>query len=192
MALPDLAAPADLSARGVDISDTAAVATMLAVASSLVREAAGSPILEHGATVTLWATEPGHWLEIPVRPVTAISSVTRDGSLVTDYKLVNGGLWRAAGWSGWEPLEIEVELTCGLPEVPASIVHLVCDLAILGMENATAGAIDPRAVAERIDDYSVTFAAGADMVASAMTVPARTRSSLRARFGGGVTSLGMR
>lgn len=192
MALPDLATSADLSARGVDVSDTGLVAVMLTAASALVREAAGSPILEHDATVTFWAIEPGLWLDIPVRPVTAVSAVTLDGDTVTDYKVVDGSLWRACGWALWEPLEVEVSLTCGLPETPATVVQLVCDLAIAGMQSATAGAIDSRVVAERIDDYSVTFADGADLVASAMTVPPKTRASLRARFGGGVGSVGLR
>lgn len=192
MALPDLATSADLSARGVDVTDTALVSTMLAVASSLVREAAGSPIAEHDATVTLWATDRGPWLELPVRPVTAVTSVSLDGDTLTDYKLADGALWRCAGWSCGEPLEVVVALTCGLPEVPASIVQLVCDLAILGMSTASEGALDARVVAERIDDYSVTFADGTDALSSAMTVPSATRASLRARFGGGVGSVGSR
>lgn len=193
MALPDLATSADLSARGVDISDTALVSTMLAVASSLVREAAGSPIAQHEATVTFWAVDQSQWLPLPVRPVTAVSAVTLDGDTITDHKVVDGSLWRLHGWAGrYEPLEVEVTLTCGLPTVPASVVQLVCDLAIVGMNTATSGAIDPRVVAERIDDYSVTFAGPGELVASAMTVPAATRRNLRARFGGGAGSVRLR
>lgn len=192
MALPDLAADADLSARGVDIADTDLVATMLAVASSLVREAAGSPILEHTAMVTWWALEPGEWLDIPVTPVRSVASVSRDGVAVTDHKLIYGDLWRASGWFAREPVEIEATLTCGLPEVPEHIKQLVCDLAILGINSATAGALDPRVITERVDDYAVTFASGAAAVASAMTVPNATRLALRAQFGRGVGSLRLR
>lgn len=193
MALPDLAASADLSARGVDVSNAALVAVMLEVSSALVRQAAGSPVLEHDATVVFHALDSyTPWLDIPVRPVTAVATVTLDGVAVTDYKVVDGRLWRSVGWCGREPVEVEVALTCGLPTVPADIVQLVCDLAILGMDTATAGAIDPRVVAEKIDDYAVTFSKDGAVVASAMTIPAATRHSLRARFGGGMGSVALR
>jgi hypothetical protein len=193
MALPNLASLADLIARGVDTTtNPATVVTMLGVASSLVRQAAGSPVAQHVATVTFHATEYGEWLELPVKPVTAVASVSLDNVVVTGWKFVNGDLWRREGWYTYEPVEVEVTLTCGLPEVPAHIVQLVCDLAILGTKTAAEGAIDPRVVAERIDDYSVTFAKGAESVASAMTIPPMTRHSLRAQFGRGVGSVRMR
>ncbi|WP_370290246.1 hypothetical protein [Nocardioides sp.] len=189
MALPNLAAQADLTARGVaGVSDT-----WLAVASSLVREAAGSPILSASATVSWWATERGEqWLSIPVTPVRSISSLTLDGSAVTDYRLVNGDLWRHCGWSWGVPLEVEATLTVGLPDVPEHIRQLVCDLAILGANTATAGALDPRVVAESIDDYSVRFADSAAVVASAMSIPKATRLALRRQFGRGVAGLKIR
>lgn len=192
MALPDLATTADLSARGYVADDPTVEATMLAVASSLVREAAGSPIAEHAATVTWWATEPGEWLDIPVKPVRSISALTLDGTAITDHKLVHGDLWRSSGWYSCEPVEVEATLVCGLPAVPEHIKQLVCDLAILGIDTATAGAVDPRVVAERIDDYSVTFSPAAATVASAMTIPSATRIALRAQFGRGVGSVRMR
>lgn len=193
MALPDLASAADLSARGIDTSSNAAlVSTMLGVASSLVRQASGSPVAQHTATITFFSTEWDQYLALPTSPVTAVSAVTLDGIAVTDYKLVDGSLWRRSGWYAGEPVEVEVSLTCGLPEVPPHIVQLVCDLAILGVNSATAGALDPRVIAERIDDYSVTFAQGAATVASAMTIPQATRVALRAQFGGGVGSVRMR
>jgi hypothetical protein len=192
VALPNLAAAADLSARGVDISNSALVDTMLAVASSLVREAAGSPILSATVTVSWWVTEWSEWETVPVRPLRSVASVTLDGAAITDHKVVHNDLWRAAGWFDCEPVEIEATLTAGLPTVPESIKQLVCDLAILGMDTATAGALDARVIAERIDDYSVTFTEGGAAVASAMTIPSATRSSLRARFGGGVGSVKLR
>ena len=191
MALPNLATTTDLSARGVDTSATG-VEVMLAVASSLVRQAAGSPIAQHVATITFHATEYGEWLELPVKPVTAVTSVMLDEVPATGWKLVNGDLWRREGWYTCEPVEVDVTLTCGLPEVPAHITQLVCDLAILGIKTAAEGALDPRVVAERIDDYAVTFAKSAEVVASAMAIPPMTRRSLRAQFGRGIGSLRLR
>lgn len=192
MALPDLAELPDLSARGVDVPDGDVAATMLAVASALVRQAAGSPILEQEATVVFHAIDSGPWLDLPVACVTAVESVELDGDAITDHKFANGRLWRRSGWASGEPLEVEVALTCGLPVVPADIVQLVCDLAILGIDTATAGALDARVVAEKIDDYSVTFSKDAAAVSSAMTIPKATRLSLRSRFGGGVGSVALR
>lgn len=192
MALPNLASLADLTARGVDTSNPTTAVTMLEVASSLVRQAAGSPIAQHVASVTFHATEPGEWLELPVKPVTSVASVMLDNAEASGWKLVNGDLWRREGWYICEPVEVDVTLVCGLPDVPAHIVQLVCDLAILGIKTAAEGAIDSRVVAERIDDYSVTFAKGAESVASAMTVPKATRTSLRAQFGRGIGSVKMR
>jgi hypothetical protein len=191
MALPNLATTTDLSARGVDTSATG-VEVMLAVASSLVRQAAGSPIAQHVATITFHATEYGEWLELPVKPVTAVTSVMLDEVPATGWKLVNGDLWRREGWFTYDPVEVDVTLTCGLPEVPAHITQLVCDLAILGIKTAAEGALDPRVVAERIDDYAVTFAKSAEVVASAMAIPPMTRRSLRAQFGRGIGSLRLR
>lgn len=183
MTLPNLADASDLSARGV--TPTTVHSVMLAVASSLVRGAAASPILEADSTVTLWAVLEDCYLALPGMPVTAVSAVTCDGVAVTDFKLVNGRLWRSAGWAGRDPVEVVVTMTHGLPTVPPHIVQLVCDLAIVGANTATAGALDPRVVAEKVDDYAVTFAAGAEVVSSAMTLPPATRRALRSSFGGG-------
>jgi hypothetical protein len=188
VALPNLAAPADLSARG--ITPTSVHTVMLGVASSLVRAAAGVPILETDSEVTLWALDCTQWLTLPGKPVTAVASVTVDGETLaaTEYKLVHGDLWGSSAWGDdFEPIEVVVDMTHGLVEVPAAIVQLVCDLAILGAAAAPEGAHDPRIVAEQIDDYKVQFAAGADAVASAMQIPQLTRQWLRSQFGGGVT-----
>lgn len=187
MALPDLAVAADLSARG--ITPTAVHTTMLAVASSVVRGAAQSPILATTSTVTLWGLDRDQWLDLPGKPVTAVASVVHDGDTLTaddDYKLVAGRLWGASPWGdGREPLEVVVTMTHGLAAVPAHIVQLVCDLAIAGAAAATEGAHDPRVIAERIDDYAVTFAEGAQAVASAVELPTATKQALRKQFGGG-------
>lgn len=184
MALSNLATTADFSARG--ITPTSVHTVMLAVASSIVRQAAGSPILSTTSTVTLTA-----WgervLALPGKPVTAVSSVTVDGTPTTDWLLADSsGLWSRYAWgSPDEPVTVVVALTHGLTTVPAHIVNLVCDLAIAGAGAASEGAHDPRVVAESIDDYSVRFAEGAEGVASAMELPKLTRRWLQTQFGGG-------
>lgn len=199
MALPDLAATADLSARGVDIETTEATTlaeTMLAVASAIVRGAAGSPILEAVSTVTLWGIDRSHWLDLPGHPVTEVFTVTHDGDTLTagdDFKLVNGRLWGSSPWgTDCEPLEVVVTLAHGLVEVPAHIVQLVCDLTIAGMAAATDGARNPNVIAEKIDDYAVSFVPGAEAVASAVELPKLTKAWLRAQFGGGAAMVSHR
>ncbi len=190
MALPNLAEVADLQDRGVDVTDTDLMEAMLAAASASVRGAAGSPILETDSTVVLsaWGDQ---LLELPGQPVTAVASATLDDEAVTDFKLTDGRLWLRAGWGcSAEPSEVVVSLTHGLPEVPADILDLVCNLASAGAAAASSGeTFDPRVSMERIDDYSVAFNDGEDAVASVMDLPAPSRARLRARFGGGASVL---
>lgn len=185
MALPNLASGSDLSARGVTATSVHTV--MLGVASAIVRGAAASPIGEADSVVTLtgWGDR---MLRLPGLPVQSVSAVEIDGTATDDYEFVDASaLWRRCGWGHVEdPTSVTVTMTHGLPAVPVDIVQLVCDLAILGANAAADGALDPRVVAEKVDDYSVTFAEGADAVASAMELPRATRLALRARFGGGV------
>jgi hypothetical protein len=197
VALPDLASTADLDARGVTPADDDVAATFLAVASSIVRAAACSPIAQVTSTVTLWGLDSDRYLDLPGQPVTAVSAVVLDGTTLTpgtDYKLIHGRLWRWCGW-GYDrqgfntevyPLEISVTMTHGLPSVPAWVTQLVCDVAIAGMAAAQGGARDPRVAIESIDDYSVTFTSQGDQVATATELPAATKGALRRAFGGGV------
>lgn len=184
MALETLAKSADLSARGVDVSNGTLVETMLRVASSLVREAAGCPITETTGTITLWATDDARWLDLP-RLTTTVSAVVVDGAACTDYAWAGNRLYRQCGWgSCWAPRRIDVTLTQGYAEVPDHIVQLVCDLAILGINTSADGAHDPRVWVESIDDYRVTFNQKGDILASAMELPPATRKALAAMFGG--------
>ncbi|WBQ03018.1 hypothetical protein [Kribbella sp. CA-293567] len=187
MALPDLASPADLSARNMP---TAAPApTMLKVASSVVRAAAGSPILQKTTTLELTGRWDEEYLELPGLPIVSVTSVKVDGQAVTDYRLDGHRLWRAGGFGGQLAMAtVEVTYIHGLPEVPPFVVDLVCALVGAGVNAAAEGGYessDPRVIAEKIDDYSVTFAAGAERVASVMELPAGTRRWLRRSFGGG-------
>ena len=189
MALPPLAAVADLSRRNIDTSNATLADTMLAVASAEVRAAAGSvPILQTTSTVKLTGWCGDQFLRLPGPPVQSVASVSVAGTVVTDWRLTDGRLWRLVGWSpDVGPAEVEVALTHGLGEVPADIVDLVCSYAAAGMNAAAdAGyAAYPNLVAELDGDYSVTYGAAADRVATVMEIPDRTRRRLRARFGGG-------
>lgn len=182
MALDDLATSADLQARGVDTTDTARVAAVLAAASAAVRDAAGCPISSVEATVTLPAPPPfDQWLELP-SPTTAVTSVEVDGEAVTDFTRQGSVLWRSCGWrSTWEPVNVDVTLTFGYAEVPADVVALVCDLAHASLLQD--GPVASNVTSVALDDWRETYATGADAQASVFEIPPRTRAWLRQRFG---------
>lgn len=188
MALPNLAEVADLQDRDSSVVSSDLVETMLAVASAVVRNAAGSPILENDSVVVVtgWGEQ---LLELPGQPIQSVDAVEIDGETVTDFKLANGRLWRRGGFGcSGEPSDVEVTMTHGMPEVPADIVDLVCNLAFAGVAAAESSeTFDPRVSVESIDDYSVSFKEGAEAVASVMELPVASRARLRARFGGGAS-----
>lgn len=166
--------------------ETGLVNGYLAVASALVRNAAGSPVSQTTSTVTLEGR--GTRLTLPGQPVTAVSAVAVDGVTVTDYRLLSGAVWRPCGFPSGTV--VDVTYTHGLPEVPADIVDIVCRLA--GQELVKFRA-NPDAIAEkpviqeRIGDYSATY--GYTVLFSDMELPAYLRARLAARFGNGVGML---
>lgn len=185
MPLEPLATLADLQARNIDAAEPLA-STMLAAASAEVREAAGSPISRTTSTVALTGWWHEQYLRLPGPPIVSVDTVAIDGVEVNDWRLDGDRLWRAAGWGrDYGPSTVTVTYTHGYTEVPADIVDLVCSLAGAGIAAAAEGyASRAGVVTERIDDYSVTYAQGAEAVATAMDLPERTRARLRARFGG--------
>lgn len=188
MALPNLASTSDLSARGVEPDDDDVAELFLAVASSVIRGAAQSPILETTSTVELWAQDADQYLDLPGKPVTAVSGVAVDGTALatTEYKLIHGRLWRRCGWAtNCTPFQTSVTMTHGLAVVPPWVVQLVCDLALAGIKAAPAGARDPRVAIETLGPYSVTFTQQGEQVATAMELPLATKQALRKAFGGG-------
>lgn len=183
-----LATIADLEVRNVTVNDPALAVEMLDVASASIRGAAGSPISQVTSTIryTGWRSE--RYLRLAGQPVTAVSTATIDGTAVTDWRLTDGRLWRACGWGVDNgPAEVDVVQTHGLPIVTRDLVDLVCSFAAAGMDAAAGGFGDANRagkVAERIDDYSVTYAQGAEAVATVMQVPEGTRQWLSSMFGG--------
>ncbi|MBX6360102.1 MAG: hypothetical protein IRZ03_08485 [Acidobacterium ailaaui] len=190
MTLSDLATVADLTARGVDTTDSAKVSAFLAAASAAVREAAGVPITRETYTVTL-AGSPDAWLPLPGQPVTSVSDVEIDGTAVTDWKLVGGNLWRCHGWQACHhsPSVVTATITGGLTTVPEDIVDLVCAMVGMALARAEGGDYSSRGdlIQVRIDDYSEGYESSAgSRTAGPMELPELTRRRLRARFGGGV------
>lgn len=185
MALPPLAATADLTARGIDTSDSDAVEAFLASASTSVREAAGSPITQESSTVTLPGTLD-FWLRLPGGPVTDVTSVEIDGETVDDWRWSGEYLWRPHGWQPkGRPTQVTVTYDHGLIAAPADIVDLVCSLVGLALARKAEG-YESRGhlTSLAIDDYRESYLSGDNAQAGLFALPQRTRNSLRSRFGG--------
>lgn len=181
--LSPLITAADLSARGIPL-DRADVD--IASASAAIRDAAGCAIAHETSTVTFPA-EASRRIELPARPVRAVTSVLLDGVVVTDWVLRGSSLWRDSWWSS--PCEIPSEVTVtfehGFDEVPEDIVDLACSL-VAGAQAERASGSHRGEAYTRIDDYQVGYVqdAAAERV-SAFELPERTRAMLRRRFGSG-------
>lgn len=195
MALAPLATTADLEARGltIDPSEATVVGVYLGVASTAVREAAGTAISQTTSTLTLEGPV-GQWMTLPGPPIVSVASVSIDGRPVTDWRLRSERLWRAAGWSPYcEPSEVEVTQTHGLADVPEDIVDLVCRMTAAALvryrsEDGGEGlAVDKEVTSERLGDWAVTY--GSDGRVSEMELTQFWRDRLAARFGSSVTAL---
>jgi hypothetical protein len=201
VALDPLATAADLTARNITFDATTEatlVNTFLAEASAAVREAAGCPISQATSTVTL-VGEFDDELRLPGPPVQSVSAVEVDGFEVTDWRLVDGSLYR---WGGWRwacpgPSLVSVTYTHGLPEMPEDIVGYVCVLVAGALresresDDGTGIAPERGVTSERIDDYSVSIAPG-EQPSTPFEIPDAVRLQLAARFGGGVMVVGVR
>lgn len=191
MALSSLAVTADLTARGITPSSADLSVALLASASAAIRDAAWCSITSTTGTVTLTGYG-ARWLKLPGYAITAVSAVVLDDVATTDFRLVDGALYRASGWGiGHEPSFIEVTYTQGLADVPADIVDLTCSLVAAGVARAADGYDPMRGISsERIDDYQRSFTRGADEVVAPMELPTATRQWLASRFGNGVAVIG--
>jgi hypothetical protein len=192
-----LASLLDLEDRNIAVTDAGLAATMLAVASASIRGAAGSPISQVTSTITYDGYRPDRYLRLFGPPVTAVVTVEVDGTAVpaTEWRLTGDGrLWRRCGWGVDDgPCLVDVTQTHGLPAVPEDIVDLACSYAATGLAASADGyATHGGVVAERIDDYSVSYAQGAEAVATAMQIPPATRTWLSSMFGGSAAMVSTR
>lgn len=185
MALEPLATSADLTARGIDATDVTRTDALLRAASAIVREAAGAAISSETTTIVLSGCH-GPWLRLPLGPVTGVSAVTRDGVALTDYRMVDGALWRQGGWWSTAPGAISVTVEHGYAEVPDDVIDLVCNLVSFGLALAEDGSRAGIAY-DRIDDAQTGYAQG-EFAVNAMedALSERARRRLRERFGSGV------
>lgn len=211
MALAALATVSDLSARGITVTsgELTIVGTYLNVASAAVRQAAGTPISQTTTTVEIEGT-CSQWLRLPGGPVTAVATVTLDGTALVagtlpnpapeSYLLRSGKLWRQLGWatSPYIPATVVAAYTHGLlaAEVPADIIDLVCRLAATTLVAYRAQA-DGEGLAtsgnkrqETLADYSVTWSSAGEI--TEMVLADKIVERLAARFGNNVSLVASR
>ncbi|HET7689329.1 MAG TPA: hypothetical protein VFK41_03055 [Nocardioidaceae bacterium] len=178
MALDPLATTEDLPE-----GTTGNTARALLVASAAIRDAAGVPISSITATVEVEAVST-NLLRLP-GPITAVDSVTIDGTEITDYEKLPNGLWRHCGWH-LNPVPVVVTYTFGLVEVPDDIIDLTCQLALAWLQHQAAGGGSTAGLKSvKIDDASESYTDESAGQVSPVFIPEATRTWLAQRFGGG-------
>jgi hypothetical protein len=122
------------------------------------------------------------WLELPERPVTAVSEVAIDGSPVADWKRFGARLWRQCGWAScpYEPATVTLTYTHGYPaddEALELATKMVYGLAANMFANPV-----PASAGVSIDDYREQFFQAGGQRGDML--PARSQMLLRRRYGG--------
>lgn len=200
-----LATPSDLAAFVKQDVDTSTATVLIECATAVVQDCCGGQRIVQvvGDTMSILGTSDS-WLDLPQRPVTAVTSVTLDGitlALGTDYKVFGSRLWRAVGWQvniGWpysgtwprgasvngygmqEPSAVVVVNTHGY--APGAQQLQLGRSAVLSLAGAAYNAT-PGATSESIDDYSVTFQAMAANLEAAPFLKAALRKKYGRRAG---------
>lgn len=164
---------------GQDV-DTDVAMLLLNTASGVVRGTVGQELSAVTDDVVSIMGTTSVWLELPERPVTAVTAVEVDGEALTigtDCKRFGNKLWRSTGWRTCpsEPTAVEVTYSHGWEpgdwrlEVARS---MVLTLAANKLKNP--GAVE----SEAIDDYRVRYAV------TAADLPEHARNNLIEAYAG--------
>lgn len=158
--------------------DTATATLVLQSASAMFSRAADT---WWTATTVTYQVRGNGWLhlELPFRPVTAVSQVRVNTVVVTGWTLVKNVLYSTTGfgtWGAFPPALVEVDLTHGYTTVPDDVKAAVLETA------AQAYVLPVGAVtSESIDDYAVRYATtggGLQLTTSARALAESYRGSL--------------
>lgn len=189
LADPDRLATADslawLLQIPVDDLDQAAAGVALEAATAVVQAAAGGQRILQVVDdqVTIYGGV-GSYLDLPQRPVTAISSVTYGGVLLAagtasgTWRAAPGGLWRDLGWAGacYEPSPVDVVYTHGYPDGDQRLQ--LARGATLSLAR-TVYANPEGTTSTRLDDYSEAF----DKATAALEASRSLAAALRRQYG---------
>lgn len=201
------ATPSDLASALQSNVDTATATLLIEGATAVVQQAAdGQRIIQVvGDAISIVGTTD-NWLDLPQIPVTAVTSVAQDGTVLTlgtDYKRHGNRLWRKFGWQtnyGW-PFDLAYSKWGGYP--PPSVVsgypyQEPSAITVTNTHGYAPGAQELQlarhaclslavavysnpsgAQSEHIDDYSVTFEA----MSARMEASPRLKAALRKQYG---------
>jgi hypothetical protein len=181
-----LCRPEDLASLLEQDLDAYKAIMLVEAATAVVQAAIGNPpqrlVAVASDTVTLVGL-PGPWLDLPQRPVTAVATVTLDGTALvasTDYKVFGSRLWRSAGWiTTWgEPTQVTVVYSHGY-----AAGHQLLQLARAACLSLLRGVYgNPTGVTRlAIDDYSEAYEA----MSSQMDASPYLAAALRSQYGQG-------
>lgn len=151
------ATPEDLASYIQSDVDTSTAVLLLELASAEFDQEADTTFT---ATTATWS-EPGtgsRILEVPWRPIIAVTQVRVAGVIVTDYTRIKQNFYRSAGWGTWgafPPDLVEIDLTYGYSTVPDEVKGAVLETAAAAYQQPASSV-----AAESIDDYRVRYNAG--------------------------------
>ena len=180
-----LATPADLASLLQQDLDASTANLLIECATAVVQDVAGGQRIVEvaGETLNILGLTDS-WLDLPQLPVTAVASVTLDGTaltsgiLPTNYKLRGNRLWRTCGWQCYvgQPSDVVVVYTHGYAVGSQELQlarNAVLSLAKLGYTN-------PSGVSsESIDDYNVSYNA----MAASLEASPFIKAALRKKYG---------
>lgn len=194
-----LATPEDLASllglvwADLDEAQQASLTMLVEIGTAVVQAEVGQRLVAvTDDAITLLGTTDA-WLDLPQRPVTAVSAVTLDGDTVEEgtgtgqYRRFGARLWRSCGWapSSLEPSTVTVAYSHGYAS-DAQELQLArgAVLAVVRDWAANPGA----ATSLRIDDYAETYSA----LAARLETTTHLRAALRRQYGrrGGLVRIG--
>lgn len=183
-----LATPGDLASllqRDLNTLDLASLTLALEISTGLVQATARQRLVEviNDADTVYGGSD--QLLRLPERPVTAVSSVTYQGSPLTQgtasgtWRLAKNGIWRDCGWTADEwcaPSPVGVVYSHGYADghqklQPARGATLSLSRAVFTNPDGT--------IREQIDDYSVAYEAAT----VALEGSSALRAMLRSQYG---------
>lgn len=191
-----LCTPADLASLLQKDLDASTATLIVEASTAVVQEAAGlQRILEVAGDTADFIGTTDAWLDLPQIPVTAVTSVTLDGSAVATGTLSGGGNYKRFGnrlyrRDGWQllcgiPSEVVVVYTHGYPANHQRLQ--LARSAVLGLARTVYDNPGGRTRLS-IDDYTEAYEAAQ----AAMSANPPLRAALRRQYGrrGGLVRIG--
>lgn len=171
MAFATLADYLDRTGADLSVAEADRVVQLLDDATALIQRLTGQTISAVSNDTVTWVETRGVVLKLPQEPVTAVDSVTVDGSLwaSTAYMWTPSGFLRPTGyrarrWCG----TVVVQYDHGYTTIPDELKALTIDIARGELSEVTAsGAV----TSEAIGTYRVTYDAGGTTSSGRQVLP---------------------